>query len=105
VTHWNQLRDHQVTRVQRELFESSLCSARSVLELLGHSADDALATAKRFRAHNLDLFERMHPHYRDRARMIAVVKQGRQQLEEQMAQERLERAGRKQAQDPPAPGS
>jgi hypothetical protein len=37
--------------------------------------------------------------------MIAVVKQGRQQLEDQMAQERLERAGRKQAQDPPAPGS
>jgi glutathione-regulated potassium-efflux system ancillary protein KefC len=35
VTHWHRLRDHQVTRVQRELFESSLCSARSVLELLG----------------------------------------------------------------------
>ena len=37
----------------------------------------------------------MHPHYQDRAKMIAVVKEGRQQLEEQMAQERLERAQRK----------
>jgi glutathione-regulated potassium-efflux system ancillary protein KefC len=30
----------------------------------------------------------MHPHYRDSAKLIAVAQQGRQQLEEQMAQER-----------------
>ena len=35
VTHWNQLRDRGVVHVQREVFESSLKSARSVLELLG----------------------------------------------------------------------
>ncbi|WP_291985795.1 glutathione-regulated potassium-efflux system protein KefC [Candidatus Accumulibacter sp. ACC007] len=101
VTHWHRLRDHQVTRVQRELFESSLCSARGVLELLGLTAADALLTTTRFRAHNLELFERMHPHHEDRARMIAVVKEGRQQLEEQMAQERLERGGRQHQQEPP----
>jgi len=97
VTHWNQLRDREVMLVQRELFESSLRSGRSVLELLGHSAHDANVTVRRFRAHNLELFEKMHPHYQDRAKMIAVVKQGRRQLEAQMAQERLERAQRKTA--------
>jgi glutathione-regulated potassium-efflux system ancillary protein KefC len=51
VTHWNGLRERGVTRVTRELFESS----------------------------------------KDRARLIAVVKQGREQLEAQMAQERLDR--------------
>jgi glutathione-regulated potassium-efflux system ancillary protein KefC len=94
VTHWHELRDRGVLLVQRELFESSLRSARSVLELLGHSADDARRTAQRFRQHNLELFEKMHPHYKDRTRLIAVVKQGRQQLEEQMAQERALQAQR-----------
>ncbi|MEY4882647.1 MAG: hypothetical protein RIS34_501 [Pseudomonadota bacterium] len=92
VTHWNQLRDRGVMRVERELFESSLRSARSVLELLGHSTDEARQTARIFRQHNLELFEKLHPHYQDRAKLIAVVKQGRQQLEEQMAQERGLRA-------------
>jgi glutathione-regulated potassium-efflux system ancillary protein KefC len=92
VTHWNKLRDRGVMRVERELFESSLRSARSVLELLGHGAFEARQTAMRFRQHNLQLFEKMHPHYQDRAKFIAVVKQGRQQLEAQMAQERAERA-------------
>ena len=91
VTHWNQLRDRGVLRVERELFESSLRSARSVLELLGHGAHEARRTAMRFRAHNLELFEKLHPHYKDRTKLIAVIKQGRAQLEEQMAQERLER--------------
>jgi glutathione-regulated potassium-efflux system ancillary protein KefC len=91
VNHWNQLRDRGVMRVEREMFDSSLRSARSVLELLGHGAHEARQTAMRFRQHNLDLFEKMYPHHRDRAKLIAVVKQGRQQLEEQMAQERAQR--------------
>jgi glutathione-regulated potassium-efflux system ancillary protein KefC len=92
VTHWHELRDRGVMLVERELFESSLRSARSVLELLGHSPQDAHQTIHVFRQHNLELFEKMHPHYKDRNKLIAVVKQGRQQLEEQMAQERALRA-------------
>jgi len=88
VTHWNQLRDRHVMLVQRELFESSLNSARSVLELLGFEADVASQSIGRFRQHNLELFEKMHPHYKDSAKLVAVARQGRQQLEEQMAQER-----------------
>ena len=52
----------------------------------------------RFRRHNLQLFEQMYPHRKDRAKMIAVIKQGRQQLEEQMAQERADQAQRRREQ-------
>jgi glutathione-regulated potassium-efflux system ancillary protein KefC len=96
VTHWNQLRERNVTLVERELFESSLRSARSVLEVLGQPAHAARKSAMRFRQHNIALFEKMRPHFKDRTKLIATVQQGRQQLEEQMAQERAdqERSGR-----------
>jgi glutathione-regulated potassium-efflux system ancillary protein KefC len=95
VTHWNELRDRGVLRVERELFEASLRSARAVLEVLGFTPHEARAHAMRFRRHNLQLFEQMYPHRKDRAKLIAVVKQGRRQLEEQMAQERAEREQRR----------
>lgn len=95
VTHWNELRDRGVMRVERELFESSLRSGRTVLEVLGFAPHEARVQAMRFRRHNLQLFEQMYPHHKDRAKVIAVVKQGRRQLEEQMAQERAEREARR----------
>jgi glutathione-regulated potassium-efflux system ancillary protein KefC len=90
VTHWNSLRDRGVTCVERELFESSLRTARSVLELLGQPPHEARQGAMRFRQHNLALFEQMRPHRKDRSKLLAVAKQGRLQLEEQMAQERAQ---------------
>ena len=93
-THWNKLRDRDVTLIQRELFESSLQSAGSVLELLGYAAPDANRIVQLFRTHNFELLEQMHPHYQDRAKVISTVKQGRAQLAEQMAKER-EMAGKK----------
>ena len=95
VTHWNELRDRGVMRVEREVFESSLRSARTVLEVLGFPPHEARVQALRFRRHNLELFERMYPHHKDRAKVIAVIKQGRRQLEEQMAQERAEHEKRR----------
>ena len=92
-THWNKLRDRDVTLIQRELFESSLQSAGSVLELLGYAAPDANRIVQLFRTHNYELLEQMHPHYQDRAKVISTVKQGRAQLAEQMAKER-EMAGK-----------
>lgn len=88
VTHWNQLRDRGVMRVEREVFESSLRSARTVLEVLGQSPHEARQAAMRFRQHNLALFEQMYPHRKDRSKLIAVATHGRLQLEEQLAQER-----------------
>ncbi|WP_460506595.1 glutathione-regulated potassium-efflux system protein KefC [Hydrogenophaga soli] len=90
VTHWNALRDRGVTELDRELFDSSLHTAQRVLQALGQSEDQAAAMAGRFRQHNLQLLEAMHPHHKDRSKLIAVSKQGRQQLEEQMARERAE---------------
>ena len=90
VTHWNELRDLGVTRVERELFESSLRSGRTVLEVLGYAPNEARRQAMRFRRHNIALFETMYPHHKDRAKVIAVIKRGRAQLEGQMARERAE---------------
>ena len=104
VTHWNELRDRGVVRVEREMFESSLRSARTVLEVLGFAPHEARSHAMRFRRHNLELFERMYPHHKDRAKMIAVVKQGRRQLEEQMAQERAAHEQRRREEDERRPG-
>jgi glutathione-regulated potassium-efflux system ancillary protein KefC len=91
VTHWNALRDRGVTELDRELFESSLHTGQRVLQALGLSADEAQTVARRFKQHNTQLLEDMYPHHKDRSKLIAVARQGRQQLEEQMARERAER--------------
>jgi glutathione-regulated potassium-efflux system ancillary protein KefC len=104
VTHWNALRDRDVMHVERELFESSLRSGRTVLEMLGHTPHGARRQAMRFRRHNMALFEKMRPNFRDRARLIAVVKQGRQQFEDQMATERAEREERRKHGEERMPG-
>ena len=94
LTHWNALRDLGVTLVQRELFESSLASARTVLELMGQSPTLAQEMTRRFREHNIALADRMYPHHKDRAKMVAVAREGRAQLAEQMAKERQEHTER-----------
>jgi glutathione-regulated potassium-efflux system ancillary protein KefC len=63
-----------------------------VLELAGQSPEAARENTAKFRQHNLELFEKLHPHYKDQAKLISVVKEARSQLEEQMAQERAEKA-------------
>ena len=77
---------------------------RGDAERLHLLADEARQHALRFRRHNLQLFEKMYPHHRDRERMIAVVKQGRRQLEEQMARERAENEERRQRGEERLPG-
>lgn len=94
VNHLFQLRDRGVTDVEREVFESSLRSARTALEALGWPAHEARESAMRFRRRNLKLSDEMYPHYKDRAQLIAASKAGRQQFEEQMAREREERQRR-----------
>jgi glutathione-regulated potassium-efflux system ancillary protein KefC len=91
VTHWNRLRECGVTHVERELFESSVRSGRSVLEMLGHPPFEARSIAQKFRQHNIELVDKMFPHFKDQNKLIAVAKEARSQLESQMAQERAER--------------
>ncbi|GAB1387373.1 glutathione-regulated potassium-efflux system protein KefC [Melaminivora sp.] len=91
VAHWHALRELGVQHVEREMFQASVQTARTALELMGHSPAEAQAFAERFTAHNLDLAERMYQHHHDREAMVAVARQGRQQLVEQLARERHER--------------
>ena len=95
VTHLYQLRDRNVPAIERELFDASMRSARSVLEALGWPAHEARQSAMRFRQMNLDLTEQIYPHYKDRARLISASKQGRNQLAEQIAREREAQAKRR----------
>ncbi len=48
----------------------------------------------RFRRRNIQLMYEIYPHYKDRAKLIAVAKEGRQQFKEQLAREREERKKR-----------
>ena len=90
VRHLYALRDAGVEHIERETLESALVSGRSALEQLGWEPHHARTLAMRFRAHNVAQVLSMAPHWKDDARLIAAAKQGRQQLEEQFAQEREE---------------
>jgi glutathione-regulated potassium-efflux system ancillary protein KefC len=94
VGHLYQLLDRKVEFIERELFESSLRSARSVLEGLGWPAYEAREAAMRFRRRNIELMHELYPHYKDRAKLIAASKEGRQQFQAQIAREREERKQR-----------
>jgi glutathione-regulated potassium-efflux system ancillary protein KefC len=92
VTHAYEILDAGVTDIQREVFESSLAAAHNTLRVLGHSKEDAKATIKTFRRHNLDLLQEMHKVHKDRALLIATAKQSRADLEEQMSKDKALRS-------------
>ncbi len=96
VGHLFQLRDRGVKHIEREVFESSLRSARSVLEELGWPAAEAREATMAFRRANVQLTDEMYPSYQDRNKMIATAKEGRRQFEEQMARERATRRAQRQ---------
>jgi glutathione-regulated potassium-efflux system ancillary protein KefC len=95
VTHYYALRNLGIEHVERETLDSALRSGRSVLELCGFQPHQARNLALRFRQHSVDLLEAMRPHAGDEARLIAVAKAGRRQLEETFAREREEAKARK----------
>ena len=88
VQHYFELQELGVTLIERETLDSALMSARSVLELLGWGRREARKLALRFRQHSIVQLQAMAPHRKDEARLIATLKQGRQQLETLFAQER-----------------
>jgi len=96
VTHYYGLRERGVTLIERETLDSALMSARSVLELLGWEPHAARNQALRFRRHTVEQLERMAPHFQDEAKLIAIAKQGRQQLQELWALEREQARQRRQ---------
>jgi len=90
VTHYYKLRQLGVEHIERETLDSALMSARSALEAMGWEPHAARNSALRFRRHNLDLVNAMAPHSGNESKLIAIAKQGRQQLEAQWARERAE---------------
>lgn len=99
LTHWHQLRDLGVQRVQRELFESSLHSAHTVLELMGLTAADASVPTQRF-ARTTSPCRTACTRTTTTAPSWYAAREGRLQLAEQMA--RNARKTERQAQ-PTAP--
>jgi len=100
VGHYYRLRALGVTLIERETLDAALMSGRSVLELMGWERHATRNQALRFREHSIELMERMAPHSGDEKRLIALAKEGRQQLESQWAQERAQRQQRGDWQNP-----
>jgi len=98
VTHYYRLRKLGVTLIEREVLDASLMSGRQVLQLMGWQPHEARNQALRFRAHNIALVEQMAPHLGDEQKLIALAKQGRQQLETMWAQERAQQTSRRNRQ-------
>ena len=94
VQHYFELLDLGVTMIERETLDSALMSARSVLEQLGWEPHQARTLALRFRRHSVELMLKMAPHRKDADKVLAAAKLGRQQLEDQFAQEREQAAQR-----------
>ena len=103
VGHYYRLAALGVTLIERETLDSALMSARSVLEQMGWERHAARNQALRFRRHSIELMERMAPHSGDEKRLIALAKEGRQQLEGQWAQERAQQQQRSARGDWQAP--
>ncbi|MDO9004401.1 MAG: glutathione-regulated potassium-efflux system protein KefC [Aquabacterium sp.] len=95
VQHWYALRDRGVTLIERETLDSALMSGRSVLELMGWHPHHARQMALRFRRHSVQQLDQFWPHHKDQKALVAMAKQGRQQLEELFAQEREAPQGRR----------
>jgi glutathione-regulated potassium-efflux system ancillary protein KefC len=98
VTHFYRLRQLGVTMIEREVLDASLMSGRQVLQLMGWHPHEARNQALRFRAHTIELIEQMAPHLGDERKLIALAKQGRQQLETLWAQERAQQTSRRNRQ-------
>ena len=94
VQHYYALRDLGITHIERETLDSALMTARSTLEALGWQPHRARNLALRFRRHSVEQLEVLRAHRADEGKLIALSKQGRQQLETLFANERqgLQRA-------------
>ena len=90
-THWFGLHERQVQHIERETLDAALASGRSVLELMGWERHSARTQALRFRRHTIELLHQQAPHLGDEGKLVAMTKQGRQQLETMWAREREER--------------
>jgi glutathione-regulated potassium-efflux system ancillary protein KefC len=98
VTHYFALQKLGVEHIERETLDSALMSGRSVLELMGWEPHQARNLAMRFRKHSIELLDQMADLQSpaDQGKLIALSRQGRQQLEETFARERAAASERRE---------
>ena len=94
VQHYYALRDLGIEHIERETLDSALMTARSTLEALGWQPHRARNLALRFRRHSVEQLEVLRAHRADEGKLIALAKQGRQQLETLFGDERRQMRGR-----------
>lgn len=94
--HAMELEEQQVHHAQREVFESSLRSARSTLELLGFDRFYARQMADNFRRYSQQFLKSAIAARHDEGDLIVRVRQAREQFEQEMQQD-LQRQGKRRA--------
>ena len=88
VTHYIELRKRGIDIVERETFESALLAGRHALEAMGFDPFRARDMVNIFRRHNVVVTEAMMKHVGDVERLVSASKAGRDELEEQIANDR-----------------
>ena len=88
VTHYVELRKRGIEIVERETFESALHAGRHALEAMGFDRFRARDMANIFRRHNIRITEAMIAHFDDDDRLVSASKAGRDELEQQFANDR-----------------
>jgi len=76
-------------KVLREVFTDSLNAATETLVSLGYSTSEALRTAEIFRQHDADLLDSAIEHHDDLDRIIEIGQQGRRELEQLFANDKI----------------
>lgn len=90
VGHFQALRSRGVEVVERETFEAALNLGRKALERLGVGPYDAQERTDTFRRHNIAMLEAVLPHWDDVEKRRSMAVSAREQLEQQMENDRAE---------------
>jgi glutathione-regulated potassium-efflux system ancillary protein KefC len=88
ISHWVSLRKEGVETVERETFEAALRTGRRALERLGVGPYEARERADRFRRQNVAVLEQLMPQFEDEAQRLSTARAGREQLEQQIAEDK-----------------
>jgi glutathione-regulated potassium-efflux system ancillary protein KefC len=99
VQHMYSLMDRKVEAIERETFDSSLRLGSSILQGMGWPAYQAVLAANKFRVHNLEVINELHPIRNDLQNSISKAKQSREDLEKMFTEDAEIREQRNMAWD------
>jgi glutathione-regulated potassium-efflux system ancillary protein KefC len=90
VTHWRELRERGLVRIERETFESALRAGRHAFETLGVRPFEARERADAFRRHNVAGLEELLPQWADETARLSTARNSRLQFEQQFQRDLAE---------------